>query len=238
MDTAIALSDVWCSYAGGVNALESVSLTIEEGHWTSLMGPSGSGKSTLLNLLDGLARPTRGRVFVLGEEISAMDCDDAATFRREHVGLVFQQFHLVPYLTALENVMLAQHYHSAVDRRQAWAALEDVQLADRAKHLPSQLSGGEQQRVCVARALVNDPEIVLADEPTANLDEDNERRVFDCFRALAERGTTLVVATHDRALGALARRIVRLEHGRIRDAAETTAPPPARPAPRTPVGLT
>ncbi|MAX25306.1 MAG: hypothetical protein CMJ19_12470 [Phycisphaeraceae bacterium] len=192
-----------------------IDLTIGLGEWIALMGPSGSGKTTLLNLLDGLDRPTDGRVHVVGQDLSQLDVDEAATFRRENIGLIFQQFHLVSYLTAVENVMLAQYYHSMVDQDEARHALERVQMADRADHLPSQLSGGEQQRVCIARALINDPKIILADEPTGNLDESNADRVVDIFQRLHREGRTLVVATHDPDLGGLAQRIVRLRHGQI-----------------------
>jgi putative ABC transport system ATP-binding protein len=212
---AIVLEDVRRDYPGGVHALDGVSLRIGAGEWAAVMGPSGSGKTTLLNLVDGLDRPTAGRVVVLGRETGAFAPGEATVFRRENIGLIFQQFHLIPYLTALENVMLAQYYHSLVDKAQAMQALEAVQLTERAHHLPSQLSGGEQQRVCVARALINDPQIVLADEPTANLDEANEAKVFDILRALHAQGRTIVVATHDPALGALAQRRILLRRGRL-----------------------
>ena len=135
--------------------------------------------------------------------------------RRDKIGLIFQQFHLVSYLTALENVMMAQYYHSVPDEKEAMEALERVGLADRAKHLPSQLSGGEQQRVCVARALINYPEIILADEPTGNLDEANEEIVVELFRKLHEEGTTLIVVTHDPEVAEVAQRTLVLRNGRL-----------------------
>lgn len=211
----IILEQVVKAYAGGVRALDSVSAIIARGEWVAIMGPSGSGKTTLLNLLDGLDMPTSGRVEIVGVDIAHLTPDDAATFRRENVGLVFQQFHLIPYLTAVENVMLAQYYHSMVDTAQAMSALERVGLADRAHHLPSQLSGGEQQRVCIARALINDPPIILADEPTGNLDEANEAIVLEILRSLHCEGKTIVVVTHDRALGDVAERMIILRHGKI-----------------------
>ena len=214
-DSAVVLERVTRAYPGGVRALDEVSLQIEMGEWVALMGPSGSGKTTLLNLVDGLDRPTSGGILVLGRATTAFHPDEAATFRREHLGLIFQQFHLVPYLTAVENVMLAQYYHSLVDHAQALQALEAVEMTRRAHHLPSQLSGGEQQRVCIARALINDPKIILADEPTANLDEANEQRVFDIFTGLHKQGKTILVATHDPALGGLAPRRILLRHGRV-----------------------
>jgi len=205
---------------GRVAALDGVSLAVEEGEWLVVMGPSGSGKTTLLNVLAGLDRPSAGRVAVAGAELAALAPRELARFRRETVGLVFQEFHLIPYLTALENVMLAQYVHSLTDRGEAAGALARVGLADRLEHLPSQLSGGEKQRVCVARALINHPRLILADEPTGNLDEDNERQVLEIFTDLHGRGQTLVVATHNPAIAALADRVVRLEHGRLAAAGE------------------
>ena len=213
-DPAIRVEEVRKVH-GEVRALDGVSLTIERGEWVALMGPSGSGKTTLLNLLDGLDRPSAGRVVVFGHEVSALRPDESAVFRRENVGLVFQQFHMIPYLTAVENVMLGQYFHSMTDRAEAMRALDAVGLADRARHLPSQLSGGEQQRVCIARALINDPKLILADEPTGNLDEENEAKVLATFQRLHRDGKTLVVATHARSLARLAERTVLLRHGRV-----------------------
>jgi putative ABC transport system ATP-binding protein len=218
MDTnALLLEDVSRLYPCGVRALDGVSLRILTGEWVALMGPSGSGKTTLLNLIDGLDRPTSGRIAVLGRDTTQLASDELTTFRRENLGLIFQQFHLIPYLTALENVMVAQYYHSLVDKEQALRALAAVQMTERAHHLPSQLSGGEQQRVCIARALINEPKIILADEPTANLDESNEAKVFEIFHTLHEQGKTIVVATHDPTLGGLAQRKILLRHGRLAD---------------------
>ena len=212
---AVILDHVSRVYPGGVRALDDVSLRISAGEWVALMGSSGSGKSTLLNLIDSLDRPTSGRISILGRDTAGFSGNDATTFRREHLGLIFQQFHLIPYLSAVENVMLAQYYHSLVDRDQAVRALEAVQMTHRAEHLPSQLSGGEQQRVCIARALINDPAIILADEPTANLDEANEQKVIENFRTLHQQGKTIIIATHDQSLGKLAQRIVQLRHGHL-----------------------
>jgi putative ABC transport system ATP-binding protein len=211
---AIAIENVSKIYPG-VHALENVTLAIEPGEWVAMMGPSGSGKTTLLSILNGLDRPTSGRVEILGTDTRTFGPDDWAVFRRENIGLVFQQFHLIPYLTAVENVMLAQYYHSMPDREQALEALARVQMADRAHHLPSQMSGGEQQRVCIARALINEPKIVLADEPTGNLDEENEERVLDVFRSLHREGKTLVVVTHDPEIGYAGERIIALGHGKV-----------------------
>jgi putative ABC transport system ATP-binding protein len=211
--TAITLENASRVYPGNVRALDGVSLDIASGEWVALMGSSGSGKTTFLNLVDGLDRPTSGRVVVLGRDTTQFASDELTTFRRENIGLIFQQFHLIPYLTALENVMLAQYYHSLTDKEQAARALEAVQMTHRATHLPSQLSGGEQQRVCIARALINDPKIILADEPTANLDEANEAKVIEIFHGLHQQGKTIVIATHDPGLGGLAQRKILLRHG-------------------------
>jgi len=202
-------------FYGEVRALEGVDLEVTCGEWVSVMGPSGSGKTTLLNILGGLDRPTSGELYVDGTDVTALPRKELARFRRETVGLVFQQFHLVPYLTALENVMLAQYFHSLADEAEARAALEAVGLGERLHHLPAQLSGGEQQRVCIARALINQPRLILADEPTGNLDAANEEIVLDIFRQLHVQGHTLVVVTHDSRVGRLADRLITLEHGHV-----------------------
>ena len=200
---------------GEVRALDDVTISVDRGEWLGVMGPSGSGKTTLLNILGGLDRPTLGSLSVDGNEIAGASPADLARYRRETVGLVFQQFHLVQYLTALENVMLAQYFHSIADEVEARGSLEAVGLGGRLHHLPAQLSGGEQQRVCIARALINQPKIILADEPTGNLDEANEEIVLDILRRLHEQGHTLIVVTHDIRVGGLSDRLVTLEHGRV-----------------------
>ena len=202
---------------GSLKALDGVDLEIRAGEWLSVMGPSGSGKSTLINLLGALDRPTGGRLWVDGAEIGSLGETERVRFRREKVGIIFQQFHLFPHLTALENVMIAQHYHSLADAGEALVALARVGLEDRAKHLPAQLSGGEQQRVCVARALINQPRLVLADEPTGNLDADNEDKVLHLLRELHAEGHTIVTVTHAPKVGNLADRRVELSHGRLAD---------------------
>ncbi len=216
---------------GEVRALDSVNLEVARGEWLSVMGPSGSGKTTLLNILGGLDRPTAGQLFVDGTEVTSLASKELARFRRETVGLVFQQFYLVPYLTALENVMLAQYFHSMADETEARAALEAVELVERLHHLPSQLSGGEQQRVCIARALINQPKIILADEPTGNLDAANEEIVLDLFRQLHTQGHTLIVVTHDTRVGRLADRLIALEHGHVVQAESNEHGPRQRAAP-------
>ena len=204
---------------GELKALDNVSFSVDNGEWLAIMGPSGSGKSTMMNIIGCMDKPTSGEVLLDGKDISKESAKNLTAIRRDKIGLIFQQFHLVNYLTAVENVMVAQYYHSIPDEKEALEALDRVGLADRAKHLPSQLSGGEQQRVCIARALINYPEIVLADEPTGNLDEANENIVIDIFRQLHKEGTTLIVVTHDPEVGEVAQRTITLEHGRIaRDA--------------------
>jgi putative ABC transport system ATP-binding protein len=200
---------------GSLAALDDLSLAVGRGEWVAVTGPSGSGKTTLLNILSGLDHATAGRVRVGGLDLSGLSPRDLARYRQRTVGLVFQQFHLIPYLTSLENVMLAQYVHSMTDRGEAEEALRQVGLGGRLDHLPSQLSGGEQQRVCIARALINHPPLVLADEPTGNLDAVNEALVMALLQDLHDRGHTLVLVTHDPEVAARADREIRLEHGRL-----------------------
>ena len=213
-DAVVSLEHVVRRF-GDIVAIDDVSFGIEPGEWVALMGPSGSGKTTLLNLLACLDRPTSGRIVIDGEEVTALPEAEQVRIRREKVGVVFQQFHLIPYLTALENVMLAQHFHSIADAREAREILARVGLAERADHRPSQLSGGERQRVCVARALVNRPRVLLADEPTGNLDEESERQVLQLFSELHAERMTVVLVTHAPSVGALADHRIALEHGRL-----------------------
>ena len=200
---------------GELHALDRVSMKVEKGEWVAIMGPSGSGKSTMMNIIGCMDKPTSGEVLLDGKDIAKESDKGLTAIRRDKIGLIFQQFHLVNYLTAVENVMVAQYYHSLPDEKEALEALERVGLRERAKHLPSQLSGGEQQRVCIARALINYPEIVLADEPTGNLDEANENIVLDIFAKLHQEGTTLIVVTHDPEVAEVAQRTVTLEYGKI-----------------------
>jgi putative ABC transport system ATP-binding protein len=198
-----------------VKALDDVTLTVERGEWLAVMGPSGSGKSSLVNVIGCLDRPDSGQIRIAAEDISQFSGAQLDRFRAEKIGFVFQQFHLISYLTALENVMLAQYLHSMTDRAEALAALTRVGLGDRANHLPSQLSGGEQQRVCIARALINDPQIILADEPTGNLDAANEEIVLRLLRDLHAQGRTIIMVTHDPVVSRLATRRIELHHGKI-----------------------
>jgi putative ABC transport system ATP-binding protein len=198
-----------------IRALDNFSLTVDPGEWIAIMGPSGSGKSTLVNLIGCLDRATSGEIWLDGQNVANMSASELTRIRAEKIGFVFQQFHLIPYLTALENVMLAQYFHSMTDEQEALEALERVGLKGRANHIPSQLSGGEQQRVCIARALINDPKIVLADEPTGNLDAANEEIVLRLLRELHQQGRTIVMVTHDPVVARLADRRIELHHGKI-----------------------
>jgi putative ABC transport system ATP-binding protein len=200
---------------GALKALSDVSLTVSEGEWVAIMGPSGSGKTTMMNIAGCMDKPTSGEVFLDGADISKESPAGLTAIRRDKIGLIFQQFHLVNYLSALENVMVAQYYHSMPDEKEALEALRRVGLEARAKHLPAQLSGGEQQRVCVARALINYPRLILADEPTGNLDEANENIVINILKELHAAGSTIIVVTHDPEVAEQAQRTVILGHGKI-----------------------
>ncbi|ALQ39894.1 GTPase [Fusobacterium hwasookii ChDC F174] len=200
---------------GDLHALKEVNFQVRKGEWVAIMGSSGSGKSTMMNIIGCMDKPSIGEVILDGQNITKESQNSLTKVRREKIGLIFQQFHLIPYLTALENVMVAQYYHSIPDEQEALQALERVGLKDRAKHLPSQLSGGEQQRVCIARALINSPEIILADEPTGNLDEVNEKIVIEILKQLHKEGSTIIVVTHDLEVGDVAERKIILEYGKI-----------------------
>jgi putative ABC transport system ATP-binding protein len=200
---------------GTLRALNSVSFSVQSGEWVALMGPSGSGKTTLINILGGLDTLTSGHAVVDGADLASFRENELVRYRAEKIGFVFQQFHLVPYLTALENVMLAQYFHSVTDENQAAEALKRVSLGDRMTHLPSQLSGGEQQRVAIARALINQPKLILADEPTGNLDEANEEIVLGLFRELHNSGHTILMVTHDPDIAQQADRRIELVHGHL-----------------------
>ncbi len=198
---------------GSLRAVDDLSLTVPQGEWLSIVGSSGSGKTTLMNIIGCMDSPSKGSVALQGRKLEDLNAGQLADVRKNVIGLVFQKFYLVPHLTAVENVMVAQYYHSVVDEAQAMEALERVGLKDRAHHLPSQLSGGEQQRVCVARALINCPKLLLADEPTGNLDEKNEQIVLDLFKQLHKQGTTIIVVTHDSLVAQCADREIMLNHG-------------------------
>lgn len=200
---------------GTLHALSDIDLAVDAGDWVSIMGPSGSGKTTMINIIGCMDTPSEGSVILDGVDISREAAAGLTRIRRDKIGLIFQQFHLINYLSAVENVMVAQYYHSMPDEEEAMEALEKVGLKDRARHLPTQLSGGEQQRVCIARALINSPKILLGDEPTGNLDEENEGIVVDIFRRLHDEGVTIILVTHDPEVGDVAGRKIILDHGKL-----------------------
>ncbi|GGB01077.1 ABC transporter ATP-binding protein [Allosediminivita pacifica] len=219
-DTVLSLKDVTLRLdgnAGPVEILHGVSLDVRRGERLGLVGPSGSGKSSLLMIMGGLERATTGRVDALGHDLSALGEDALARFRRDHMGVVFQSFHLIPTMTALENVATPLELAGVRDAfERAGVELESVGLAHRADHYPGQLSGGEQQRVALARALAPRPDILLADEPTGNLDEANGAAVVDLLFGMSARtGTTLVLVTHAPELAARCDRVLRLRDGRV-----------------------
>lgn len=216
---AIAVRDLTKSYARGseeVHALRQVSFEIAPGEFAAVTGPSGSGKSTLLHLIGALDRPSSGSVFIHGAAIGDKSERALRGLRGGRIGFVFQQFYLLPGLTVAENIRLPLLFsRGRVDEPRLREILESVGLAHRGGHLPSQLSGGEMQRVAVGRALVGTPEIILADEPTANLDSENGLAVFELLRGLAARGITVVVVTHNPELAARTNRVIRLRDGRL-----------------------
>jgi putative ABC transport system ATP-binding protein len=223
---AIALAGVNLSLGQGaarVHILKDIDLDIGTGEAVGLVGPSGSGKSTLLMVMAGVERANTGTVAVAGEDLSGLDEDALARFRGRHVGIVFQSFHLIPTMTALENVAVPLELAGLNDAQtRAREELAAVGLGDRLHHYPAQLSGGEQQRVALARALVPNPAIVVADEPTGNLDEETGQQIIELlFAGHARRGTTLVLVTHDVALAARCARVVRLRSGRIDGVSES-----------------
>jgi putative ABC transport system ATP-binding protein len=202
---------------GTLTILDDVSFTIGSGETVAIVGASGAGKSTLLALLAGLDVPSSGRVQLNGADLTALDEDGRAAIRAQHVGFVFQSFHLVPSLTALENVMLPLELAGKPDARvAALAAMDNVGLAARSTHYPKQLSGGEQQRVAIARAFVSNPAVLFADEPTGNLDKANGEKVMNLlFELNAARGTTLILVTHDLQLAERCQRVIRLDNGKV-----------------------
>lgn len=212
-----------------VRALVDVSVKVDPGEFVAVVGPSGSGKSTLMNVIGLLDRPDSGTYRLDGGTVASLTPDELARIRNEKIGFVFQSFHLLPKTTAVENVELPLIYCSRSDiSGMGERALEQVGLKERAKHLPSELSGGEQQRVAIARALVNEPEILLADEPTGNLDTRSGLEVLAIFQALNREGKTVVLITHDREVAAMAGRVLELVDGRIVSDMLTEAPKDAR----------
>ena len=222
-DSVLTIRDVNLSLdgnAGRVDILHDVSLDVAAGETLGLVGPSGSGKSSLLMLMGGLEQATSGSITALGKELTTMSEDQLALFRRDHMGVVFQSFHLIPTMTALENVATPLELAGARDAfDRAAAELRAVGLADRMNHYPSQMSGGEQQRVALARASAPRPRLLLADEPTGNLDETNGQAIIDLLFDLRDRhGATLIMVTHSHELASRCDRVVRLRDGRIDDA--------------------
>jgi len=219
----IETRDLWRTYQMGaelVQALRGVSITIERGEYVAIMGPSGSGKSTLMNLIGCLDTPTRGEYYLNGKAVSVMNDDELANIRNREIGFVFQTFNLLARATALHNVELPLVYAGvpSADRlKRARAALERVELGDRVSHRPNQLSGGQRQRVAIARALVNNPSILLADEPTGNLDSKTGEEIMALFERLHHAGNTIVLVTHEADIAAHAHRVLHIRDGKIED---------------------
>ena len=221
-DALISLRDVVKTYetgAGGVTVLEDITLQVQPGEFVGVVGPSGSGKSTLLNMITGIDRPTSGAVFVGGQAVHELSENQLARWRGRNVGVIFQFFQLLPTLTILENVMLPMDFCKVYRRRErkekALYLLEQVGIAEHAHKLPSGLSGGEQQRAAIARAIANDPPLIVADEPTGNLDTSTANEVFALFENLVAQGKTMIVVTHDRSLSTRTGRVLHLLDGRI-----------------------
>jgi putative ABC transport system ATP-binding protein len=221
MSNIIELSEIVKNYKVGsiiVRALRSVSLNIGRNEYVAIMGPSGSGKSTMMNIIGCLDTPTSGRYILNDKDVSKLEDNQLAEIRNHEIGFVFQTFNLLPRYSALENVMLPLIYagYSKNDRlERAKKVLEDVQLTDRIEHKPNELSGGQRQRVAVARALVNHPSIILADEPTGNLDSKTSLDIMDLFDEIHEAGNTIIIVTHEEDIARRARRIVRLMDGEV-----------------------
>ena len=217
----IETQDLWKTYVMGdeeIHALRGLSINIERGEYVAIMGPSGSGKSTLMNLIGCLDTPTKGSYLLNGKEVGAMNDDELARIRNEEIGFVFQTFNLLPRATALHNVELPLVYAgvSSKDRQtRAMQALEKVELTSRSTHRPNELSGGQRQRVAIARALVNDPSILLADEPTGNLDSTTGLEIMGLFRELHNSGQTVVMVTHEQDIAAQAARVITLRDGLV-----------------------
>jgi putative ABC transport system ATP-binding protein len=217
----ITTQDLWKTYVMGseeIHALRGVSLDIEKGEYVAIMGPSGSGKSTLMNLIGCLDTPSKGSYLLNGKEVAAMNDDELARIRNEEIGFVFQTFNLLPRATALHNVELPLVYAgvSGKDRlERAKAALDKVELSQRSSHKPNELSGGQRQRVAIARALVNNPSILLADEPTGNLDSKTGVEIMAVFKRLHEAGNTIVLVTHEADIAANAHRVISIRDGQV-----------------------
>ena len=225
----IDTQDLWKTYEMGseeIHALRGVSISLERGEYVAIMGPSGSGKSTLMNLIGCLDTPSKGSYLLNGKQVSRMNDDELARIRNEEIGFVFQTFNLLPRATALHNVELPLIYAgvAAKDRqRLAMAALAKVELTDRVQHRPNELSGGQRQRVAIARALVNNPSILLADEPTGNLDSKTGGEIMALFDRLHQSGNTIVVVTHEADIAAHANRIIYIRDGQVENDVQRAA---------------
>jgi putative ABC transport system ATP-binding protein len=224
MTPIISLKNVYKAYANGhiqQTVLHDISLDISAGEFVAIVGPSGNGKSTLLNLLTGIDRPSEGQVNVCGSALHKLNEEQLSVWRGAHVGIVFQFFQLLPSLSLLQNVVLAMDFVAKIPKRErlerARYLLNLVGLIEHAQHLPSQVSGGQQQRAAIARALANDPQLIVADEPTGNLDEKTADAVFDLFLQLRQQGKTLVMVTHNEALAESASRRIAIHSGRIHE---------------------
>jgi putative ABC transport system ATP-binding protein len=221
-DPLVNVRDVVKSFPVGstsVTVLKSICLEVNTGEFISVVGPSGNGKSTLLNMITGIDRPTSGEVLVTGREVHRMSENQLAAWRGQHVGIIFQFFQMLPSLSLLQNVILpmdfAHKYSNRERRERAMSLLETVDLADQAHKLPSMVSGGQQQRAAIARALANDPDLIVADEPTGNLDTRTANDVFDLFLKLVDEGKTMIMVTHDKELARRVPRVVEIIDGRI-----------------------
>ena len=201
---------------GDLHAVDDLSLTVPQGQWLAIVGSSGSGKTTLMNMIGCMDTPSKGSVMLEGRRLEDLNARQLADVRKNLIGLVFQKFYLVPHLTAVENVMVAQYYHSVVDEKQAMEALEKVGLKDRAHHLPGQLSGGEQQRVAIARALAKNPKLLLCDEPTGALDYVTGKQILKLLQdTCRQKGVTVVVITHNSAITPMADRVIHIKNGTV-----------------------
>jgi putative ABC transport system ATP-binding protein len=198
-----------------VTALDKFSLEVEEGEMVAIMGPSGSGKTSLLNILGGLDNPDSGNVRVKDVDLNELNEEQRAKFRKHNVGFIFQFFNLIPSLTAIENVLVPVMFQKDAPTKLARDLLERVGLGDRFDHLPGMLSGGERQRVAIARALINDPVLILADEPTGNIDSETAREIVSLFKELNDEGKTLILATHDRLVAGRAKTMIKVRDGKI-----------------------
>jgi len=217
----ITTQDLWKTYVMGseeIHALRGVSINIEKGEYVAIMGPSGSGKSTLMNLIGCLDTPTRGSYMLNGKEVGSMNDDELARIRNEEIGFVFQTFNLLPRATALHNVELPLVYAGVSGKERlerAKTALDKVELSQRASHRPNELSGGQRQRVAIARALVNNPSILLADEPTGNLDSKTGEEIMGVFKKLHASGNTIILVTHEPDIAAHAHRVISIRDGQV-----------------------